>query len=318
MKIKKPMTEELCKNYECYLGYACNRKCLFCFTDPEDRLNAKALSYGDITRNIYRHFLNGYRGLALLGGEPTVHKDIFKILSFAKKTGYNRIILFTNGLKLRDIKYVQKLKKNGVREVVLNIPSHKKDIFEFLTGAKGTFEAVLTAIDNLRENKIAITLIGVINKENYKELADYADFYIKRGIRLFTMQYMKFQGRVDSNLGFKNINVQKLKVSMSEASSYIKKMIELTVEKNSFPPFFEHMPPCVLTGYESRVLDFYADYEAERLKYKSIHPDGKNEFTFDVAYKDRIKLKVCANCVYEKQCPGIEKKLYKGFWRERI
>ena len=206
---------EYFRHFEIYMGYACNRACRFCFVEEADRKKFGAgIPFRNICGNLYAAYEKGFRAVSLLGGEPTVYPSLFKIARFAKKTGYRHVMLFSNGLKLADMRYAEELLASGIDGINLNIPSHISREFDYLTGMRGGMRKLTAALENIRALKIPCAAVCVLNSRNYSSLADYAAFYGRLGIRIFVLQYMKFQGRINPSSPENDDNIGELRVSM--------------------------------------------------------------------------------------------------------
>lgn len=104
--------EKCVKHLALPLTYRCNLNCKYCYTLsncswplPKDRPLSKIAGY-----------IKQFDGnVTLIGGEPTLRKDLMQIISQAKGVmGKNKLSLGTNGLKLSDIEFARKLKENGL------------------------------------------------------------------------------------------------------------------------------------------------------------------------------------------------------------
>ncbi len=88
----------------------CPHDCDFCFTDK----NKKTLSIKEIKRVITEISQMGARGINFLGeGEPTIDKDFFEIIEFTSSVGIIPIVFTDGATKLRDRKFVRRLKNSG-------------------------------------------------------------------------------------------------------------------------------------------------------------------------------------------------------------
>ncbi|HNW44041.1 MAG TPA: radical SAM protein [Elusimicrobiales bacterium] len=301
------------QSYELYLGYACNRACRFCFVEKRDRAAFNApLPYAEICKKLYSAYAKGARSLSLLGGEPTLNKDLERTVRFAKKLGYRMILLFSNGIRLADPAYAKRLADSGISAVNLNIPSRLPGVFERLTRSRGGFPLLLKALENLSALAVPVFAVCVLNRLNYKDLCGYAGFCSGYGIKMFTLQHLKFQGNINSLLCRDNPDIAELKVSMAACAPGIKAMTRYCIKNGLYPPFVEHMAPCVMKNYETRIIDFnQAPSEAEG--YLCLHPDGQDVASWDVSYKDRVKVAACASCVYSGRCYGVEKNYLEVF-----
>ncbi len=144
------------------LTHMCNQFCLFCCTadDTDD------LSYNDAKILVDKYIDElKYNSIVFSGGEPTLKDYLPKIIAYAKSKGAH-VRLQTNGLKLSDMDYTQKLIDAGLDEVVISIHSHIPEINDEITQVKGSFIQSISAIKHLNTHKIPLTLAYVITTKN--------------------------------------------------------------------------------------------------------------------------------------------------------
>src|SRR4029079_5267851 len=79
------------KCFDILLNYNCSAKCLFCSQDFEWRKVPNDMPYEAAARRVYTDYKQGSRRLGFPGGEPTIRKDLVKLISLAKKVGYTYI-----------------------------------------------------------------------------------------------------------------------------------------------------------------------------------------------------------------------------------
>jgi len=130
----------------------CNSDCNICYMD---NIPHKDISFKKIRETIDK--LGKGKNILLFGGEPTVRKDLFKIIKYANKTG-NRAIVFTNGLELSNKKYVKKLKQSGISEIRISFDGFREEIYQILRNDKTQLYKKLLALKYLKEMKIPTTI----------------------------------------------------------------------------------------------------------------------------------------------------------------
>ena len=119
----------------------------FNFKPPlEERWSEEAYSLSKILKTIERE--GKRKDKLILTGEPTYSKNLFQIVRFAKNAGFKDIDLLTNGLKLANPSYAQKLYKNGCHCVDFYLFGHKASLHDKITGNKGDFRRAFNAIEN--------------------------------------------------------------------------------------------------------------------------------------------------------------------------
>ena len=89
---------------ELAVGFQCNNKCKFCSQEPSQRNQNKTTK--EIKCDIIDAKNSGTDILGFTGGEPTIRKDIIKLVKFAKAQGFRTIRIQTNGKMFADRKSV--------------------------------------------------------------------------------------------------------------------------------------------------------------------------------------------------------------------
>ena len=116
----------------------CNSKCIHCGSRAgsarSDELNTE-----EALKLVKELHSCGYKGVALMGGEPLVRKDWFEIAKEVKKYKMDLSIV-TNGLTV--VENIQKLKNLDVDCVSLSLDGGKPETHDYLRGIKGAFEKI--------------------------------------------------------------------------------------------------------------------------------------------------------------------------------
>ena len=103
----------------------CNTNCIWCS-------NTK-YSMEDITLNKVKEVCAGFRNrveMRLLGGEPTIHPEIFEIIKIVKKYGHIPTII-SNGIKFSNKEFCRKIKENGYVLVSLSMDADVNGLTQF-------------------------------------------------------------------------------------------------------------------------------------------------------------------------------------------
>lgn len=140
----------------------------------------------------------GIRKIRLTGGEPTIRRDILKLVeSLASLDGLDELTMTTNGIKLPAM--AQSLKDAGVSRLNISIDSLRADRFKALTRV-GELQQVLAGIEAARVAKFkklklnAVILAGF----NDDEVIDLADYAIDRGMDISFIEEMPL-GEISSH-----------------------------------------------------------------------------------------------------------------------
>jgi len=159
------------------LTYACINNCVFCATWDRYKLSQK-LSY--VIAQLLLYYKKWVRLLDLDWWEPTLYKELFKVIKIAKKIGYQTINLTSSGRKYKNINYLEDLLKTWVNSLLVSIHWANNSIHDKITWKKWSYIETILWLDNILKlrNKynfsfwINITLCK-INEDNLEEYLDY-------------------------------------------------------------------------------------------------------------------------------------------------
>ena len=146
--IKRPV-----KTLQVFITNQCNKRCAGCFYQDN-------LGKGEISLEEYRHLLEKYsKGidrLTLLGGEPTLHRDLFHMIEFNQDLGLKTTI-YTNGFNLKALENIN-LRDVDIRLGVLGLFHGEKKLSE------------------IGKTSIPITIVYMLRKNNIDELMQAAAY----------------------------------------------------------------------------------------------------------------------------------------------
>lgn len=258
----------------------CNFRCKICMaSDFNSSVHVPA--FVGLKRQMLQAKRNSVRELGIGGGETTLYPRLFDLLDFAYQNKI-RCVIGTNGFKLSDRDYVKRFVKYRPIGFKVSFHSHKKSVFDLTTGVRGSYAAVLRAIDNINEllgvypvSKRSYLLANiVIHRHNFKDLPDIVKFLHRRRVYAVNLSQLFLSGRVYSNPGFL-ISLAKIHSYLEEAVAYLK--------KNNMFYYLEKFPVCIM---EDEYMHFAP------LKYAS---------------GGYIKFTQCRECRFRRNCWGVSK-----------
>ncbi|MEM5834311.1 MAG: radical SAM protein [Candidatus Aenigmatarchaeota archaeon] len=181
VKIIKPKFEN--NFFEAFidLTYKCNLKCRHC----HNRYRPFELPFNSFSKILNQVFGVGVLHISFGGGEPTLRKDLIKILKYTYKRASCSIT--TNGTTMTE-ELANQL-KNCVSYVSVSLDGMKKG--HNLMRNADIWDRVLESIKILKENGIRVRIITVPTKLNYREIPKLAKF-IKKKIKPSAWKIMRF------------------------------------------------------------------------------------------------------------------------------
>lgn len=117
-------------------------------------------------------------------GEPCLHKDLPKLIEYAKKEGILEVAINTNGVPVsRNPYFLQECASSGIDRIIFSVDGHSKETFESIRiGAN--YDKVKNNILNLLEykknsfkDKPLIRIQMVRTKDNEHEVKDFIAFW---------------------------------------------------------------------------------------------------------------------------------------------
>lgn len=170
--LKKPRTAWLT------LNRSCNLRCKWCYAqDTEYCLNSDmklddAYKAIDIIKEL------GIKTAVLIGGEPSIYKDIFSVVSRCKEKGL-RTVLVTNGVALSDMNLVKKLIASGLTSVNLSLKGSSNEDYLKETGVPA-YDKAVAGVQNCAKAKLPFAVSYVVSNDNvnilYKTLKEFEKF----------------------------------------------------------------------------------------------------------------------------------------------
>jgi len=150
----------------------CNSNCKICYA--KDAFNYTEMSLKKI-KKILSLFKN--KTILLIGGEPTVRNDFFKIVKLVKESG-NIPAVYTNGLKLANESYVKRMKKEGIVRAHFSFDSFRPEFYRKIRGDANQLYLKLRALKNLEKYNIEVFLSSVIvpgmNEDEAEKLLEFS------------------------------------------------------------------------------------------------------------------------------------------------
>jgi wyosine [tRNA(Phe)-imidazoG37] synthetase (radical SAM superfamily) len=131
-----------------FLGSHCNNECIACPSrDREKTCHLNAL-FAQIDQ------LDGLadcQNVTLVGGEPLLYKGLFPLVTHARHRGAKRIKLVTNGRRLADRDFLERLLEEGGRIFDVKIWGSTAQTHDSVTGVWGSFDETMQGMNNLAD-----------------------------------------------------------------------------------------------------------------------------------------------------------------------
>lgn len=213
----------------------CNQHCEFCFASSGETPKNPDISMAEIEK-IYDSLIAKNRenpyNIQLSGGEPTMRSDLPEIIALGKAKGFTYIQLNTNGKKLANAEYTQKLAEAGLDCAYLQFDGMDDSINEKIRGEK-LLETKIKAIENCAKYGIGVVLVvTVVPNINYDNIGKIIDFGISMipKVRGVSLQPVSYFGR------FPKAPTDKMRVTIPQIIQAIESQTNHRFKSENFLP----------------------------------------------------------------------------------
>ncbi len=195
------------KNLDLNVGKACNNACVFCGNGTVPKRDRAWVPRERLLEELERAAGDGIHSLSLLGGEITVYPHALHVVEAARRLGFRRIALCTNGRRLADERLLEAFIVAGVTRVALSIHSHIAADEDRLNDRQGAFAQKLNAIENLARAAALGTLAdgfalnSCIHGLNHRSLCEMATFFHARGVRDIRFNFVRPEHQACGDMG---------------------------------------------------------------------------------------------------------------------
>lgn len=223
------------------IEYDCNDNCISC--PVPIRRNMENPQFENIKKEIDK-ILQTSRHIEFNGGEPTLRKDLLKILKYAQKKNPDEIGLLTNSQFFFYEKYAWEIAKIKHLKIITTLYGPNEKIHDAITQTPNSFKHKIGGIKNLIKNNVCIELRILLHKMNYKHFDKIADFLIKNftpnDFNRIVILNPKLTEQAEKN---KKVVAEKLGIIAKFLEKPIKKL-----DKARYVVELYHFPHCVLSG----------------------------------------------------------------------
>jgi len=178
--------------FDMALTFNCQNDCVHCYAGGPKQTK-------ELTTNQWKQVIDklhqiGVFILTFTGGEPTLKEDLPELLVYAQQKGLVTGLI-TNGRKLANKSYVEKLERSGLDFVQITLESHKPKIHNQITGDPKSYKETVEGIKNLIPTQIYTTTNTTLNQQNKASFLDTIDFIKKLGVAAFGSNSLIYSGK---------------------------------------------------------------------------------------------------------------------------
>lgn len=283
------------KELSLHITDLCNFSCAFCVWGDTLCRRDDPVDFAGLEKFLEEHAGQGFGRVNLHGGEPTLRRDLFRLLALIRGLGYPTVSLQTNGWALANRRFSERLAEGGVSLVAISLHGATPAVHDALVGAPGSLERLLTGMDHMAALGIALRTNTVITRENLNELPAIAELAASHGAREVNLSSLMPSGRAWTGTETPGPSFREVANPLLQAV--------LHAEKRGVRVTLEGFPCCAAPGLEERCL--HRDGATGDQITCFIHGAvWANHDTF-VERSVKSKRSECRQCRYDERCPGV-------------
>ena len=269
----------------------CNNNCLCCIHVRPCPKN-KTLTWKEAIKNV--DSFSNYKHIGISGGEPTLWKKLPNLIKYiSEKYTDSDILLLSNARMFYYWEYVERISesvrnKDNFR-VGCAIYGPDSQIHDRITCSDGSFSQTIGGIKNLLKNKIRVELRIIVNKINYKNLPEIANFIVRKIPEVFRIVFIGM--RITGN-AYKNRD--SIAVRLTETVPKLQEALHILEKSYRGEISLYHYPPCILDSN-------YRKYNFGVTRYRNLILPDK-----------------CGKCELKENCPKIWESYIKNFGIEEF
>jgi radical SAM protein with 4Fe4S-binding SPASM domain len=196
--------------------------CIHCRNGKLASSEITELTYEECIRIFHEAHELGCESINIGGGEPLLHKDVYKIINYVSKYCYTSLL--TNGYIIDD-EIAHKLKKTKVDMVQISLDSSTPEKHNKIRNSKNAYLNVRRAVEALTNCEISTCFMVTVSNYNIDELEEILKFATELKVTLVNFRRLIPQG--SGNLNFGNLNP-----SFDKISKFLEKVKSLETQFN--------------------------------------------------------------------------------------
>jgi MoaA/NifB/PqqE/SkfB family radical SAM enzyme len=268
--------------------YLCNNHCTFCAVGTRTQV------HGHPPRQ--REHLVKYRKLGVKlvdfdGGEPTLNPELNGLIGFARRIGYERINVTTNGRLCTYPEFAQKLVRSGLTSLLFSVHGPDAQSHAQQVGVAEAFDQTVAGIRNCVAAAPAGVELGMnitLTKSNTEHLPAVAQLAWDLGLRWFNIQFLTPFGRA----------TRMVAPDTQAAADETRRVIDRWHSRMKLQVI--NLPFCFLPGYEQYMMG-----DLLKLSRHMIFVNNDDVNLAEYLAERRVRKPVCAPCPHAVFCGGF-------------
>ena len=268
--------------------YVCNNHCTFCAVGTRTQVD------GHPTRQ--REYLDAYRaeGVTMVdfdGGEPTMNPELVPLVRYARKVGYERVNVTTNGRMCFYEDFARTLVRSGLTTLLFSVHGPDARTHAQQVGVAEAFDQTVGGIRNcvrLAPPGVELGMNITLTKGNYEKLPQVAELALSLGLPWLNIQFLTPFGRATSSVA----------PDTQAAADVTRRVLDAFRDRMKIQII--NLPFCFLPGYEAFMMG-----DLLKLERHMIFVNNETVNLASYLAERRTRKPVCTTCEHAVFCGGF-------------
>lgn len=285
--------------------YRCNNRCVGCFSvAPSDADGDGGGDAGMSSEEAISHLVYGRRagaeGAWFGGGEPTLRRDLSLLIATARRLGYRRVKLQTNGMLLAYPDYTRRLVAAGLSEVNFSLKGATAEEHDRLTRTPGCHDRLVEGIAQARAAGLSLEGDVLLYRDNAASLPELVRRYATLGLTRFHLWLYSAMAGSAADADDMSANDPPC---IAEVMPHITAAMDAARALGLSPreDFITslHTPPCTVPRSHHAALFYAPD-----LALLVTNPGGHRFLLEDSPIEGGVYFERCGRCAFRSRCGG--------------
>ena len=268
--------------------YVCNNHCTFCAVGTRTQVDGHPTRQREILDKYRRH---GITMVDFDGGEPTLNPELVGLIRHARRVGYERINVTTNGRLCAYEDFASKLVQSGLTTLLFSVHGHDMKSHAREVGVAEAFDQTLAGIRHCVKHAPEGVELGMnitLTKTNFRKLDAVVQLAWDEGLRWLNIQFLTPFGRATTQHA----------PDPSEAAAVAMDVIAEWRDRMKIQVI--NLPWCFMPGYEEHMVG-----DAQKLTRHMVFVNNETVNLADYLAERRYKKPECAACPRAIFCSGF-------------
>jgi MoaA/NifB/PqqE/SkfB family radical SAM enzyme len=268
--------------------YVCNNHCTFCAVGTRTQIDGHPTRQREHLAKYRRH---GVRMVDFDGGEPTLNPELIPLVRYARRIGYERINVTTNGRLCAYEKYAKDLVTSGLTTLLFSVHGPDAKIHAQQVGVAEAFEQTTDGIRNcvrLAPEGVELGMNITITKGNHEVLPEVAQLAWDLGLAWLNIQFLTPFGRATKWVA----------PDTQHAADIAMRVIDEWKDRMKLEVI--NLPFCFMPGYEAHMAG-----DLNKLSRHMIFVNNETVNLADYLAERRVHRAECGPCPHRCFCGGF-------------